>query len=74
MSDVAAENPQLQPGDDLPCPHCRSWHAVAATNSEGTESTRQMLFWKYRRGQFYAGNIGTTSRHETRRGQYAAGR
>jgi hypothetical protein len=35
-------------------------------NATGTEYTRLMLFWHCRGGQYYAGQIGTTSRHETR--------
>lgn len=67
VHDFSSANLPLHSGDELHCPHCRSWHPVAATNLEGTEFTRRMLFWNCRGGQFYAGNIGTTSRHETRR-------
>jgi hypothetical protein len=67
--DYSRENPPLHPGDKLHCPHCRRWHLVSATHSEGTEYTRRMLFWQCRGAQYYAGNIGTTSRHETRRSQ-----
>jgi hypothetical protein len=67
--DFSSDNPPLHPGDELHCPHCRQWYPVGATNKEGTEYTRLMLFWECRGGQYYAGNIGTTSRHETRRSQ-----
>jgi hypothetical protein len=74
VRDFSAENSPLHGGDELHCPHCRRWHPVTVTNSEGTEFTRQMLFWQCRGGYYYAGNIGTASRHETRRGQCTSGR
>jgi len=33
---------------------------------EGTEYTRQMLYWECRGERYYAGQVGTASRHETR--------
>jgi len=72
--DFSSDNPPLHPGDELHCPHCRRWHPVGATNKEGTEYTRLMLFWECRGDRFYAGQIGTSSRHETRRSQCAPGR
>ncbi len=58
----------LEAGDELRCPHCRRWHPVAATNSAGTEYTRLMMFWECRELRYYAGQIGTLSRHDTRSG------
>jgi hypothetical protein len=40
---------------------------MAATNTAGTEYTRLMVFWECRDQRNYAGQIGTPSRHETRR-------
>jgi hypothetical protein len=74
LRDFSGDNPPLRPGDEVHCPHCRRWHQVAASNVEGTEYTRLMLFWQCRGGRYYAGQIGTSSRHETRRGQRALGR
>lgn len=67
LRDLSAENPPLHPGDELHRPHCRRWHVVSATHTEGTDYTRRMLFWECRGQRYYAGNLGTTSRHETRR-------
>ena len=60
--------PRLQPGDKVHCPHCRRWHAVVAMHREGTDYTKQMLFFACRGQQYYAGQIATVSRHETRPG------
>jgi hypothetical protein len=62
----------LQPGDELRCPHCSSWHVVIQTYREGTDYTRQMLMWGCKGGSYYAGQIGGTSRHQTRRPGQAA--
>ena len=35
---------QIQPGDELQCPHCRRWHPVMARHTEGTEYTRPMFY------------------------------
>jgi hypothetical protein len=56
----------LEPGDELRFPHCRRWHPVAATSTSGTEYTRLMVFWKCRGQRYYAGQLGTPSRHEIR--------
>ena len=66
VRDFSSDNPVLHPGDELHCPHCQRWHPVGAMNKAGTEYTRLMLFWECRGGRYYAGQIGTASRHETR--------
>jgi hypothetical protein len=60
-------NEPLRPSDELHCPHCRQWHLVALLHTEGTEFTRRMVYWKCRGGQYYAGLLDATSRHDTRR-------
>lgn len=57
----------LAPSDELHCPHCRHWHPVIVQHTEGTEYTRQMLYWECGGQQYYAGQAGTQSRHQTRR-------
>ena len=57
----------LKPGDELRCPHCHRWHAVIVRHAEGTEYTRQMLYFICRQSHYYAGQVGTSSRHQTRR-------
>jgi len=59
----------LQPGDEIHCPHCRRWHPVFIKHCEGAEYTRLMLYWTCRLGDYYAGQIGTPSRHPTRQHQ-----
>ena len=39
--------------------HCRHWHPVTQRHADGTEYTRQMLYWECRGQQYYAGQIGT---------------
>lgn len=56
----------LQPGDELRCPHCPQWHVVITQHATGTEYTRRMLYFACRQGHYYAGQIGTPSRHPTR--------
>ena len=59
---------RLEPGHEVHCPHCRRWHAVVAMHREGTDYTKQMLFFACRGQQYYAGQIATVSGHETRPG------
>jgi hypothetical protein len=56
----------LQPGSEIRCPHCHVWHPVIERNEEGTEYTRAMMYWKCRGRDFYAGQVGSFSRHPTR--------
>ena len=56
------ETTLLMPGDELQCPHCRSWNQVVQKYSEGTDYTQQMLMWECRGGIYYAGQVGATSR------------
>lgn len=56
----------LQPGDEIRCPHCRGWHPVKHLHTEGTDYTVKMLYFECRAGHYYAGQLGTVSRHQTR--------
>ena len=47
----------LQLAHEVRCPQCWCWHAVVAMYREGTDYTRQMLFFECRRGQYYAGQV-----------------
>ena len=57
----------LEPGDELHCPHCRRWHTLVTTSTEGTPYAVAMLFFECVKGLYYAGQVGGTSRFETRR-------
>src|SRR4051812_9232661 len=57
----------LQPGDELHCPHCGSWHPVFAPNAAGTPATTDMLSWECRGKRYFAGSMGGTARYDTRR-------
>ena len=57
-------NPPLQRGS-VKCPHWQ-WHPIRHIHTEGTAYTVQMMYFVCRGGRYYAGNEGTTSRHETR--------
>ena len=59
----------LKPGDEIHCPNCRAWHPVHAIHDVGTEYVRAMLYWTCGDEQYYAGQIGTTSRYPTLRPQ-----
>ena len=56
------DNPDLEIGSLLLCPHCRRWHPVVAKHAEGTEYTIRMVHWDCRDASFYAGQIGGPSR------------
>ncbi len=56
----------LQSADELRCPHCRRWHPVTLRHTDGTDYTRAMLYWTCRGRSYYAGQLGTVSRHQTR--------
>jgi hypothetical protein len=45
-------------------PRCES------SRSEGTEYRRQMLYWECGGQRYYAGQIGTLSRHEARHSRF----
>jgi hypothetical protein len=64
---------RLQPGSRIRCPHCHRWHAVVQRHTEGTKFTRQMLYWECRGQYYYAGQLGTPGRHETRQPDPPAG-
>jgi hypothetical protein len=66
VRDFSNDNPPLHPGDELHCPLCQRWHPVSAMHVTGTQYTTEMLLWECRGGRFYAGQMGTPSRHETR--------
>jgi hypothetical protein len=70
MNDL--RNLPLEEGDELQCPHCKRWHPVTACHTEGTDYTVRMLYWRCTKGLYYAGQIGSTSRHPTRKPQRAA--
>jgi hypothetical protein len=61
----------LRPGDELQCPHCRRWHTLTLTRSTVTSTpyADDMLFFECRHGRYYAGQVGGSSRFETRRPQ-----
>ena len=54
----------LEPGDEIHCRRCHPVHFRPAP-SETPDSAR-MMFWECRGKQYYAGHIGTESRHPTR--------
>ena len=58
----------LQPGDAIRCLHCARWHPVAARYAQDgvTAYTRQMLFWTCQGQAYFAGQIGTAARFQTR--------
>ena len=58
---------EVTAGDELRCPHCRTWHPVRALHTMGTDYTVRMLYWEYRGQDYYARNIGPTRRHNTRK-------
>jgi hypothetical protein len=62
---LSAMNDQLplQLDSRLLCPHCRRWHRVVKGHTEGTDYTLAMLYFPCRGGQYYAGQLGQTSRH-----------
>jgi hypothetical protein len=60
----------LRSGDQLRCPHCRRWHPlVFRADVTSTPYANDMLFWQCGKGSgfYYAGQLGGTSRFETRR-------
>ena len=59
--------PPLAIGDELRCPHCRRWHPLVIGATEGTPYAVDMLFFECVKGLYYAGQIGGSSRFETRR-------
>jgi hypothetical protein len=60
----------LAPGDQLRCPHCHRWHPLVFRNDvTSTPYANDMLFWQCGKGSgyYYAGQLGGTSRFETKR-------
>ena len=61
----------LTPGHELRCPHCHCWHPLILNTSTVSSTTYAdaMLFWRCanRSGLYYAGQVGGSSRFETRR-------
>ena len=53
-------------GDSLRCPHCRQWHVVTQPYATGTTYTQAMLMFSWREQRYYAGQVGTPSRHPSR--------
>ena len=67
---LAMTPPRLAPDDLLRCPHCHYWHPLVLRNGvSSTPYANDMLFWQCGKGSgfFYAGQLGGTSRFETRR-------
>ena len=62
----------LESGDEIRCPQCRRWHPVHQRHTEGTPYTLRMLYFECRASQYYAGQVGCASRHETRASPLAA--
>ena len=61
------ESRDLQPGDELRCPHCRNWHPLIQKHTEGTDATIRMLYFGCGGVPFFGGFIDSGSRHETRK-------
>jgi hypothetical protein len=61
--------PAIQPGDELRCPHCRKWPPLVERPCLGeTDYSAKMLFFECSKGFYYGGQIGESgSRFETRR-------
>jgi hypothetical protein len=57
----------LQPGDELLCPHCRRWHRLVTTGTEGTPYAVAMLFFECAKKLYYGGQVGGSSRFATKR-------
>lgn len=66
------DEPRIEAGDEIRCPHCRRWHVLVQPYRTGTQFTTEMLMWECRRGQYYAGQRGTSARYPTRRPHTAA--
>jgi hypothetical protein len=57
----------LDRGDEIRCPNCRRWHSIEIGATEGTPDTLTMLYFTCGGLRYYAGSIGTPSRHPARR-------
>jgi hypothetical protein len=64
--DPLVDSPNLQPGDEVSCPHCHPWHILIVRHTEGTPYAQQMLYWQCGGGFYYAGQVGGSSRYEAR--------
>lgn len=56
----------LEPGDEIRCLHCRRWHPVYQPHTEGTVATLLMLYFDCRGLRYFAGFVGSPSRHPSR--------
>jgi hypothetical protein len=65
---MATDVPTLQPEMLLKC-WCGRWHEVRLDNEHAGETphAREMLYWFCRGMRYYAGQAGSTSRHQVRR-------
>jgi hypothetical protein len=57
----------LQPGARIRCPHCRNWHPLFHGHADGTDYTRQMLYFICRGQRFYAGQAGKRAHGSARK-------
>jgi hypothetical protein len=57
----------LQPNDELRCPHCRRWHPLIQKHTSGTDARIRMLYFQCRGLDYFGGFVGAGSRHETRK-------
>jgi hypothetical protein len=57
----------LQPGDEMRCPHCRRWHPLIQKHTEGTDTAVDMLFFECAGLSYFGGFINRGSRHEIRK-------
>lgn len=68
---MSADSVRHSPSHDLPrgCHHCHRWHPFVCRSVKSTDYANDMLFWQCVKGRgfYYAGQLGGTSRFETRR-------
>jgi len=62
----ATNMPRLQPGAEVRCPRCHRWHVAEQRKIDSTAYADAMLFVVCGGSLYYAGNIGTPSRHPVR--------
>jgi hypothetical protein len=65
---MAADVPPLQLEMLLKCSRCGRWHEVRLDNEHAGETphAREMLYWWCGSSRFYAGQMGSRSRHPIR--------
>jgi hypothetical protein len=49
----------LQPGDELLCPYCGSWHLVDRRNASDSTAARDFLFVMCRGNFYFVGMVGS---------------